>query len=126
TFVFSLADRYKPGSPFGTIHAIEFWNEPNLDREWGGRTIDRTAAAQYVSLLCTGYRAAKRANPDIVGISAGLSPTGTTNGRAMDDVIYLGWAYDAGLKQCFDVLWAPGVGYKAPPWISPTELALKH
>lgn len=123
TFVFALADRYKPGSPFGTIDAVELWNEPNLDREWGGRMINRAAAEQYVSLLCAGHRAAKRANPDIVTISAALSPTGTTNGRAMDDVIYLGWLYDAGMRQCYDVLGAHGVGYKAPPWVSPTELA---
>jgi polysaccharide biosynthesis protein PslG len=122
-FVFALVDRYRPGSELGTIDAIEIWNEPNLDREWGGFTIDRLAARQYVNLLCAGNRAAKRANPDIVTISAALSPTGTTNGRAMDDVIYLGWLYDVGMRPCFDVLGAHGVGYKAPPWISPEEIA---
>ena len=122
-FVFAFVDHYKPDSPYGTVDAVELWNEPNLDREWGGGTIDRPAALRYVNLLCTGYRAAKRANPDVVTISAALSPTGTKNGRAMDDVVYLGWLYEGGMKPCFDVLGAHGVGYKAPPWISPQELA---
>jgi len=122
-YVFAVVDRYRPGSPYGTIDAIELWNEPNLDREWGGRTIDRAAAVQYVNLLCAGNRAAKRANPDIVTISAALSPTGTTNGSAMDDTIYLRWLYDAGMRPCYDVLGAHGVGYKAPPWVGPQELA---
>jgi hypothetical protein len=123
SFVFALVDRYKPGSAFGTLDAVELWDEPNLDREWGGQIINFAAASQYVNLLCTGYRAAKRANPDIVTISAALSPTGTTNGRAMDDVVYLGWLYQAGMRPCFDVLGAHGAGYKAPPWVSPDDLA---
>ena len=106
SFVFALVDRYKPGSPYGTLGAVELWDEPNLDREWGGQIINFATASQYVNLLCTGYRAAKRANPDIVTISAALSPTGTTNGRAMDDVVYLGWLYQAGMRPCFDVLGA--------------------
>ena len=121
-FVFAVVDRYKPGSPFGTVDAVELWNEPNLDREWGLGTIDRPAALRYVNLLCTGHRAAKRANPDVVTISAALSPTGTRNGRAMDDVVYLGWAYEGGMKQCSDVVGAHGVGYKAPPWVGAQEL----
>ena len=120
-FVYAFIDHYKTGSPYGTVDAVELWNEPNLDREWGGGTIDRLAAQRYVNMLCTGYRAAKRANPDVTAISAALSPTGTRNGRAMDDVIYLGWLYEAGMKPCYDVLGAHGVGYKAPPWISPDE-----
>ena len=122
-YVEAVVDRYRPGSPFGTIDAIELWNEPNLDREWGLRTIDQAAARQYVNLLCAGHRAAKRVNPNIVTISAALSPTGTTNGTAMDDTVYLRWLYSAGMKPCYDVLGAHGVGYKAPPTISPEELA---
>jgi polysaccharide biosynthesis protein PslG len=122
-FVYALVDHFAPGSPNGTIHAIELWNEPNLDRDWGGATINRGAAGDYVRLLCIGHEAAKRASRDIVTISAGLSPTGTTNGRAMDDVIYTEWMYDAGAKGCFDVLGVHGAGYKAPPWIGPQELA---
>ena len=122
-FVFAVVDRYRPDSPYGTIHAVELWNEPNLDRDWGGATINRRAAEDYVRMLCIGHAAAKRASRDIVTVSAGLSPTGTTNGRAMDDTIYTQWMYEAGAKGCFDALGAHGAGYKAPPWIGPQELA---
>jgi len=121
-FIYALADHFRPDSPYGTIHAIELWNEPNLDRDWGGATINRHAAEDYVRLLCIGHEAAKRASRDIVTISAGLSPTGTSNGRAMDDTTYTQWMYDAGAKGCFDVLGVHGAGYKAPPWIGPQEL----
>ncbi len=122
-FIYALVDHFRPDSPNGTIHAVELWNEPNLDREWGGDTISRRAAEDYVRLLCIGHEAAKRASRDIITISAGLSPTGTTNGRAMDDTIYTQWMYDAGARGCFDVLGVHGAGYKAPPWIGPNELA---
>jgi len=122
-FVYALVDHFKPGSPNGTIHAIEIWNEPNISREWGEATIDAKSAADYVRLLCLGHNAAKRASPDIVTITAGLSPTGTTDGTAADDTLYLQWMYDARARSCFEVLGAHGAGYKAPPSISPQELA---
>ena len=34
-FLNALANRYKKGSPYGHIDAIEVWNEPNLAYEWG-------------------------------------------------------------------------------------------
>ena len=122
-FVFALADRYRPGSPHGSIAAIEMWNEPNLYRDWGGVRIGWRTAAEYVRLLCTGHRAAKRANPEVITITAALTPTGVFGGPAVDDVIFLSWLYDLGARPCFDVVGAHGVGFKAPPWISPKELA---
>src|SRR5919202_4766436 len=50
-FVSALVSRYKTGSPYGQVHAIEVWNEPN-----------------------------------IIVVTAGLSPTGVTNGQSADDV----------------------------------------
>ena len=90
----------------GRVHAIEVWNEPNLDREWGNQTINADSAADYVRLLGGAYRAAHAADPDIVVISAGLSPTGVTDGHSADDVQYLKWMYAAGLAGKYDVLGA--------------------
>lgn len=122
-FIFALVQRYAPGSPFGAIGAVELWNEPNLGREWGDQSIDRSAAESYVQLLCTGYQAAKRASPNVVVLSAGLTPNGLHGGPAMDDAIYLQWMYEAGARPCFDALGAHGAGFRAPPWTSPDELA---
>ena len=56
-------------------------------------------------VCCDGaYRAAHAADPDIVVISAGLSPSGVTDGHSADDVQYLKWMYAAGLAGKYDVL----------------------
>jgi hypothetical protein len=82
----------------GRVAAIEVWNEPNLDREWGNQPISRQSAADYVRLLNGAYQAAKAADPSVVVLSAGLSPTGVTDAHSADDVEYLEWLYEAGLK----------------------------
>lgn len=122
-FVYEFANHFKAGGTNGVVDAIELWNEPNLSREWGDAVISADSAADYVRLMCVGHEAAKRGSPNVVTISAGLSPTGTLNDQAADDTIFLQWMYDAGAQNCFDVLGAHGAGYKAPPWISTDELA---
>src|SRR4051794_7817841 len=62
-FVSVVAHRYRDGSPKGTIQAIEVWNEPNLSREWGGATISKDQAAQYMDLLKQTYQAVKAEDP---------------------------------------------------------------
>jgi len=114
-FVYALASRYK-----GRIRAYEVWNEPNLAREWGGRTPN---AAEYVRLLKIAYRRIKEADPKAMVISAGLTPTGTQPPEAIPDDVYLEQMYQAGAKGYFDVLGAHGAGYKAPPEMNPTEVA---
>jgi hypothetical protein len=103
-FVRTFVSRYKQGSPNGTIDAIEIWNEVNLEREWGGATISASSAADYVRLLREAYQGAKRSDPGITVISAGLSPTGVSDGTAQPDDAYLRWMYEAGAKPFFDVL----------------------
>ena len=109
-FVAAFASRYKPGSTMGTIDAIEIWNEVNLNREWGDQVINRQQAADYVRLLTLAYRAAHAAQPNIVIISAGLSPTGVKTADAWDDAEYMQWLFDAGMKGGvnYDVLGAHG------------------
>jgi hypothetical protein len=109
-FISAFTSRYKPGSAVGTVDAIEVWNEVNLTREWGNQPINQQQAADYIRLLTLAYRAAHAANPNIIIIQAGLSPTGVHNASADDDAEYLGWLFQAGLKGGvnYDVLGAHG------------------
>jgi len=109
-FVAAFAARYRSDSTIGPVDAIEVWNEVNLDKEWGLQTINQYQARDYVRLLTLAYRAAKAANPNVTVVTAGLSPTGVNNGQAVDDVTYLQWLFDAGLKGGvnYDVLGAHG------------------
>lgn len=119
-FVFALVSRYKTGSPNGTIPAYEIWNEPNLAREWGDKEPN---AADYVKLLKVAYEAAKKADPNAIIVSAGLSPTGTTSVEARPDDVFLQDMYKAGAKGYFDVMGAHAAGFKAPPEMSPADIA---
>ena len=125
-FVTALVSRYNSESPIGTIQAIEIWNEPNIDKEWGLQPINRQSANDYVKLLKAGYTATKAADPNVMVVTGGLSPTCTDNDTARPDDVYLQWMYDAGAKQYFDVLGAHGAGYDKPPTASPEESAEKH
>src|SRR5207245_5496247 len=84
-FISAFAHRYRPGSPRGTVDAIEVWNDVNLNREWGDQPINRQQAADYVRFLTLAYRAAHTAQPNITVITAGLSPTGVKTDQAWDD-----------------------------------------
>ncbi len=119
-FIGQLAARYGPGSSYGRIHAYEVWNEPNLSREWGGMAPN---AAEYVALLKAAYGAVKKADPEALVITAGLSPTTAPPPIAVPDVDYLKQMYAAGAKAYFDVLGAHGAGFKAPPELSPDDAA---
>ncbi|MBV9326236.1 MAG: hypothetical protein JO352_20935 [Chloroflexi bacterium] len=97
-FVHAFVDRYRLGSSIGEVEAIEIWNEPNISREWGDQPVNQETAADYVRLLAGAYAAAKATDPNVVVITAGLSPTGVTNGHSMDDLEYLQAMYAAGLR----------------------------
>jgi hypothetical protein len=103
-FVSAFVSRYRSTSTIGRVHAIQVWNEPNIDREWGNQTIGPDSAADYVRLLSGAYQAAHAADPNILVLSAGLSPTGVTDARSADDLEYLKWMYRAGLSGNFDAL----------------------
>ena len=105
-FVSAFVSRYGSGSPIGRVHAIEIWNEPNVEREWANLPINASSAADYVRLLGGAYEAAHAADPNILVLTAGLSPNGVTNGHSADDLEYLKWMYAAGLQGKFDVLGA--------------------
>ena len=118
-FTSALAARYAAGLPLGTVQAVEVWNEPNLSRDWGGATIDRHQAAQYMYMLKETYRAIKAVDPTKIVINGGLSPTGTNDGTAQPDDVYLGWLYEFGLARFTDVVGLHGAGYGSPPEAEP-------
>ena len=122
-FLRALATRYKSGSPYGHVDAIEVWNEPNLSREWGEQPVNQQSAADYVRLLSAAYDAVKSVDPSIMVVTAGLSPTGWNDDTARPDDTFLQWMYDAGLKGHYDALGAHAPGFKAPPEVSPEEAA---
>ena len=114
-FCYALAARYA-----GRVAGYQVWNEPNLAREWNGRPPN---PADYVKVLRACYRGIKRADPDALVISAGLSPTGSSLPAAYPDADYLTEMYAAGAAPYFDMLGLNAPGYKAPPEVSPEHAA---
>ncbi len=102
----TIAQRYS-----GRIRAYQVWNEPNLSREWGGRTPD---AASYVALLRVCAEAIRAADPSAIIISAGLAPTGTHDDRAQRDDLYLQALYEAGFTAYADVVGVHAPGFSRP------------
>jgi hypothetical protein len=82
------------------IDAIEIWNEPNLIREWQG-TLPFSGAG-YMRLFTPAYNAIRAYSPTMPIITAGLAPTGNTDG-SIDDRTYLRQMYAAGLGNYSDV-----------------------
>ena len=121
-FIAALVQRYRTGSPQGRVHAIEVWNEPNLQKDWGNLPVNRQQAADYTRLLQGAYEAAKRADPNVTVLSAALSPTGWNDDTARPDDVYLHWLYQAGFGSWFDALGAHGLGYRWAPETVPTSV----
>ncbi len=117
-FLQVFVDRYKTGSPHGHVDAIEVWNEPNLEREWG-EPISAESAAHYVDLLKRSYATIKAIDPSIQVVTAGLSPTGWDDDTARPDDRFLQWMFDAGLSGNYDVLGVHGNGQAPDPTAAP-------
>jgi hypothetical protein len=111
-FVTAMVERYP-----GMIHAIEVWNEQNLDREW--TSTGGLSAANYVELLRQTYNAVKAIDPGIIMVSGALSPTGLSDGvRAWDDFVYMDQMIEAGLLEVADCIGAHHNGYNISPSIT--------
>lgn len=108
-FVHAFVQRYR-----GQVQFVQIWNEPNLSAEW---CFERVDAVAYTHLLEIAYRAAKRADPGVVVLSAPLAPT--LEDRSLrgnhNDLVYLQEMYDAGAGRFFDVLSANAFGLDRPP-----------
>lgn len=108
----AIASRYP-----GRIHAYQVWNEPNLSREWGNQ---RPNVARYVEMLGACSEAIRDADPGAIIISAGLSPTGNNDDRAIRDDLYLQELYDLAFQRYIDVVGVHAPGFSAPE-LSPIE-----
>ncbi len=108
-FVIKLMERYP-----GQVHAIEVWNEQNIDREW--TSMQGLSATNYVSLLRDTYNAVKAIDPGTIIISGALSPTGFDNGiNAIDDFRYMGMLISAGMLEVTDCVGVHHNGYNVGP-----------
>jgi len=112
-FVGEVVDRYK-----GKIHAIEIWNEQNIDAEWRANP-QSVNPEKYVEMLKLAYQVIKSKDPNIVVISGALSPTGYFQGgcsaQGCDDGPYLKRMTDAGFLQYADCVGVHANGYNVPP-----------
>jgi hypothetical protein len=119
-FLGQIIDRYP-----GRVHAIEVWNEMNLEREWN--TAEGVNPAAYVRLLQVAHATIKAKDPGIIVISGALSPTGINcrgsfpacpgEGRVivMDDVTYLNAFVEAGGLAYADCIGTHSNGTNLPP-----------
>ena len=108
-FLRDMIERYE-----GKIHAIEVWNEQNLDREW--QTANGISPEDYVQFLQVSYEAIKAADPDIIVISGALSPTGDGDWvRWANDFAYMDQAIAAGMLDYTDCVGAHHNGYNIGP-----------
>lgn len=105
-----LARRYRD-----EIQAWEIWNEQNLSYAYGGQV----KIEPYCRLLQAGYEGVKKADPNILVVFGGLTPTGVNDPAiAIDDVKYLEefYALDGGrCTQYFDVLGVHANATHNPP-----------
>jgi len=109
SFLTTLLRRYP-----GQVHAVEVWNEMNIDREWA--SIYGLSAERYVEMLRAAYQAIKAVDPGIIVISGALSPTGLNDGvRAYDDFVYMDLLIQAGVLETTDCVGAHHNGYNIGP-----------
>lgn len=107
-FVQAILDRYP-----GMIHAIEVWNEQNIDREW--MSAQGLSAPNYVALLRETYQAVKEIDPGIIIVSGALSPTGGLDTRAINDFDFMDQLIAAGMLNYTDCVGAHHNGYNIGP-----------
>ncbi|MBN8617331.1 MAG: cellulase family glycosylhydrolase [Anaerolineae bacterium] len=106
-FAVAVAERYQ-----GRIRYYQIWNEPNANEEWGNQPVSPEG---YTDLLCRTYHALKTVDPTLVIISGPLSPTVSLTDRNLNEFIFLQRMYDAGARDCFDVMSAQGYGFYSGP-----------
>lgn len=101
-----------------SIHAIEVWNEPNIDREW--MSIQGLSASNFVGLVRVASQAIKNIDPGIIVISGAPSPTGgyvDPQGvlRAINDFDYVDQMIAANVLDYIDCFGTHHNGYNVSP-----------
>jgi hypothetical protein len=107
-FCGAIASRYA-----GRIAAYQIWNEPNLTREWGNQPPN---AQEYVEMLQVCSDAIRQYDPEVILISAGLSPTGQHDENAHRDDMFLQAMYDHNFQQYIDVVGVHAPGHSTPEY----------
>jgi hypothetical protein len=101
------------------VDAIEVWNEPNLDREWGGSGRNQVNPEKFANMLRESYNAIKSANPGVLVIAGAPAPTGYAGGNCRGDVCddkpFLERVYRAGGTAYMDCQGAHYNGSPNPP-----------
>ncbi len=108
-FLTDLLNRYP-----GQIHAIEVWNEQNIDREWS--TPEGLSPTSYVEFLRRSHETIKSIDPNVIVISGALAPSGVHDlVTSYDDFIYLDEALAAGMLNYADCVGVHHNGYNIGP-----------
>ena len=112
-FVGEVVKRYQ-----GKVHAIEIWNEQNIDAEW--RAVPQAVSPEkYVEMLKLASQAIKAVDPNVIVISGALAPTGYFLGgcsaAGCDDGPYLKRMVDLGALSSVDCVGVHVNGYNVPP-----------
>ncbi|WP_129632022.1 polymerase [Candidatus Oscillochloris fontis] len=117
-FVQAVVERYDADgiedAPGGLhIRFFQIWNEPNLRGEWNWQ---EPSPEDFVRLLRIAAEAARSANPQVVILFPGLSPTDGLDWRApLSELDYLDRIYQAGGADYFDILSAQSYGLGQSP-----------
>lgn len=95
SFARAVAERYRDH-----ITYFEIWNEPNLSGFW----YPRPDPARYGELLRLSYQEIKKARPDAVIISGGLSPASATGEGEFSTYNFVEYLYQNGYHKYFDAV----------------------
>jgi hypothetical protein len=113
-FATALADLARQGAD-----AIEVWNEPNLDREYGGSGNGQVNPENYTNILREAYRAIRAADSRVMVVSAAMAPTGYFGGncsaQGCDDLPFLRRMNAAGAGAYMDCVGAHHNGTMVGP-----------
>lgn len=108
-FIVAMLRRYPD-----QIHALEIWNEMNLDREW--TSTRGLSAANYVAMLRDVHTAVKAIDPGIIIVSGALSPTGVDDGvNVINDFRFTDMLIQAGVLNYSDCYGAHHNGINVGP-----------
>ncbi len=107
----------------GKVHAVEIWNEQNLDREW--QTDKGVDPVDYVDFLRGAYETVKQVDESVIVISGALAPTGYHDAEkiiAMSDFIWTDEAIELGMLDYVDCVGVHHNGYNLPPDVAFDEV----
>lgn len=90
-----LTSRYGDDMPF-----VQFWDQPNLASQWGGRP---ATGAEFEQYLAAAFYGARDGNPEIQVITPELAPRSDVP-EGMTDLEFLDSLYDAGSEDFFDIV----------------------